>query len=188
LSGPVNTDRRPIPLHRARQACPSGIISEGPACQVHSRFYARFSLLTRMHIFSSRTLWRNQKPREIRHLRGKSRGFLIFCGIRPGGIRTPDQGIMSPLSDCVSCVQKTIYGATSARLHLWLHHFFRGVNGTDGDQAEKSRLLVIAMNQEKGCTKRHAVEPNILGWPWNAGGLVAHCVDTCCFKTSGVQR
>ena len=35
LSGPINTDRRPIALHRARQACPSDL-SEGPACQVRS--------------------------------------------------------------------------------------------------------------------------------------------------------
>jgi len=35
LSGPINTDRRPVALHRARQACPSDL-SEGPACQVRS--------------------------------------------------------------------------------------------------------------------------------------------------------
>ena len=90
----------PMPFCRARQACPPNHFSEGPACQVHSRFYAgfsRFSLLTRMYIFSSRTLWRNQKPREIRHLRGKSRGFLAYCVSTPGGIRTPNRRIRNPL-------------------------------------------------------------------------------------------
>ena len=42
LSGPINTDRRPVALHRARQACPSDL-SEGPACQV--RFSRRDPLV-----------------------------------------------------------------------------------------------------------------------------------------------
>ncbi|ASV73504.1 hypothetical protein THTE_0902 [Thermogutta terrifontis] len=33
LSGPINTNRCPIALHRARQACPSEL-PEGPACHV----------------------------------------------------------------------------------------------------------------------------------------------------------
>ncbi|ASV72778.1 hypothetical protein THTE_0176 [Thermogutta terrifontis] len=34
LSGPMNSDRRSIPSRRARQACPSEKVPEGPACQV----------------------------------------------------------------------------------------------------------------------------------------------------------
>ncbi|ASV73605.1 hypothetical protein THTE_1003 [Thermogutta terrifontis] len=50
-----------------------------------------------MYVFSAETLWRNQKPREIHHLRGKSRGFLAYCVSAGAGTRTPDTRIMIPL-------------------------------------------------------------------------------------------
>ena len=56
-----------------------------------------FLSLTDMYVFSARTLWRNQKPREIRHLRGKSRGFGNRLWIEAVGTRTRDLRIKSPL-------------------------------------------------------------------------------------------
>jgi len=65
-------------------------------------------------------------------------------------------------------------------LHLWLHHFFRGVNVTDGDHGDNSGSLWLLWKREAEGHNPVGPLENTPSCLQNAGGIAAHCVEVCC--------